>query len=54
MNPMFEEPEIQYFLANTEATTLFAAPRDEADAEPAARATGAQCWLITTTPDSPN
>jgi long-chain acyl-CoA synthetase len=46
MNPMFKEREIQYYLANTEAMTLFAAPENAADAKSAARATGAQCWLI--------
>jgi hypothetical protein len=46
MNPMFKGREIQYYLANTEAMTLFAVPENATDAKTAARATGAQCWGV--------
>lgn len=45
MNPLLKAREIEFYLANTGATALFATPAFAAEATGATAAVGAACWL---------
>ena len=46
MNPLLKAREVAYYLANSSAKALFAAPPTAEEAVSGAEETGAQCWIV--------
>ena len=46
MNPLLKAREIEFYLSNTGTKALFATPANAEEAQAAAAAVGAQCWLV--------
>jgi len=46
MNPLLRAREVEFYLSNTGAKALFAMPANAEEAQAAAAAVGAQCWLV--------
>jgi long-chain acyl-CoA synthetase len=46
MNPLLKSREVAYYLSNSEAKALFAAPPTAKEAVSGAEETGAHCWIV--------
>jgi long-chain acyl-CoA synthetase len=46
MNPLLKAREVAFYLSNSEAKALFAAPPTAKEAVSGAEETGAQCWIV--------
>src|ERR1700756_3315612 len=46
MHPLLKSREVAYYLSNSDAKALFAAPAAGEEAASGAKETGAQCWIV--------